>query len=480
MQRTREVGAVGKGIRITTVGLLIAGLVGALGQPARTAAAQAVQLRYQFRRGSIFTVRIAADSTLTEVIGRKATSTSVQSTGLEQGTVARIFPDGSALFRFRFADLSYVSQGKRHMFSDGDVSATQWVPDDGIAEAVSAQCLPFDTTAEGVETQPPLPLADHPVAIGDSWSVVTAQPGLNEVGRETMVVRLTGLQTGVGTFSLQDGGPVREIARDQTITGTTALSETVRQDVTSGALRSLHGTFTGAVTQTLLDTIDGRPEPATVHMRITMDAEAVPDAEFPRSGNVATGTATPTPTASGTPTTGAPRGTTALRALNLTPSDVPACYAVYKDHVWAGAQALARGDILPWPQQGPGLLYQDDMDFREDGAGNEIDSHLLRFSDSQRAHAYYERIAKLPHVLVAPVVDLTGPPLGEERIATRPTGGGAQMGVAAVDLVFRRGPYVEVLELYSSEGAFATADGLTFGHLVDYRLQAALAAGGAT
>lgn len=344
-------------VRIVLAGVLIVGLVGVSVRPIR--AATAVRLRYRFAVGTTFTLRVTEDSTLTETLEGKTASSHVRVGALEQGRVARVFPDGSALFRYRFADLRYTVQGRSRALPGGDASAAQWVPDTGLAEGAAPRCLP--TTVAGADAdfaaRPPVPLPTLPVARGDAWEVGTAQPGLDlitgqpslaEAGRQTLVVRLDDLAAGVATFSARNGGPIRHLAQDETTVGTTALTETLRQAMPSGIPLEQHVTLTGAVTDTLLDTLDGRPQPATFIARATLDVVALPDAAFPAPA----ASPTPAPSPAGPPAaTGPLSPTAALRALNLQPSDVAACAAVYHDHIWVGASGLLWFPSASWGEE---------------------------------------------------------------------------------------------------------------------------------
>src|SRR2546423_3114218 len=81
-------------------------LCGALLQSAYAAAPARATLRYHFRQGSVFTVQFTETLRGTLAYSGFPLPIGEVTTGLEQATIEKVYADGAALFRFRFASLT--------------------------------------------------------------------------------------------------------------------------------------------------------------------------------------------------------------------------------------------------------------------------------------------------------------------------------------------------------------------------------------
>ena len=129
--------------------------------------------------------------------------------------------------------------------------------------------------------------------------------------------------------------------------------------------------------------------------------------------------------------------------------------------------------------QALGLQYEEEVDFAwidSDNLHNEYDSTLIRFSDATHAHSYYSKlIAPVKGLHAKAISSKLTAPIGEERYGVNSSTSDA----TDLQLTFRRGRYVEVLDLVAPTGIFLPTDLARLGALVDGRIQQAATLGAA-
>lgn len=465
---------------MVVVGLLIAGISGILMPTARAGSSSGTLLRYAFRQGAIFTTRFSlASIEAIEQPGYADRRYHEVDTGLEQATVAQVFADGAALFRYRFAGLVDASSaapasliidtgGPPAPVAATHYTITQAVAADGHAEPATQQCNP----SAGLDDLAPftlLPLAPilyahHPVAVGDAWTAPL--PPDDDVVRQAHVQFMSQQGTS-GSFTETAMVPIHIV--DPTllgrISGTTAMTVSATQDLVTGVPSSWSLRVTTQVSRTDVPLTPGKPVTLRIQSSQTLSATPIP---------------TPTPLALPTETPVVQPlspAESALARLNLGTADLPACY-----HVAASLPVTPRVEEAIFHTTASGLRAGHVVGLVWYPAMGQS-GVVLWFVDDAHAHAFLVQESKtLKQPQVSPP-DLHGIHLGDEQrvgygepygpfdLALRELAYNNRVG--EFDVIFRRGPYMVYLSLV---GDFAPIDLGIYGRRIDTRLQRAIAA----
>ena len=484
-------------ILVAVVGLLCIGVPGSLPPTTNAGSPTPSLLRYAFRQGLAFTVRISVTNTeAIEQPGYPDRHYRETITGLEQGSIEQVYADGSALFRYRFADLLDAGRATPAslVFDTGGgppaavdstlYTITQAVSADGRAETAAQQCSPYTAVDQfepfALTPLPPIPYADHPAAVGNSWAAVL--PPDNGVVSQARV-RMTGRAGSSGSFQESATTPIhiedpKVLGR---IIGTTVLAESVRQDLTTGTPAAWHLRVTTQVARTDVPLTPGKPVTLRLQSSQVISATAVPNALFhaARRPPDPAMEATPTPVPTADPHA-LPPAVAALAALNLGSAEVPACYhvtqsiavtpSVLTDWFPPGDSSFLDGHLVQfrwYPQIGQSVIV----------------ALVLRFADAAHAHAFL-RGRSMPPQPPDVARNLHGIQVGDERrFGYGEPYGSFDLALRDIQynelygqfiLMFRRGPYVGGLILL---GDFAPIDLGRYGRRMDQRLQHALATG---
>jgi len=404
-------------------------------------------------------------------------------TGLEQGSIEQVYADGSALFRYRFADLLDAGGGPPAAVDSTLYTITQAVSADGHAETAAQQCSPYTAVDQfapfALAPLPPIPYADHP-AVGNSWTAVLP-PDNGVVSRAR--VRMTGRTGTSGSFQESATTPIHiedpEVLGR--IIGTTVSTESVRQDLTTGVPAAWQLRVTTQVARTDVPLTPGKPVTLRLQSSQVISATAVPNALFhaARRPPAPTTEATPTPVPTPDPHV-LPPAVAALAALNLGSTEVPACYYATQ------SVAVTSSVLTDWFPPGDGSFLDGHLvRFRwyPQMGQSVIVALVLRFADAAHAHAFLQG-RSMPPQPPGVATDLHGIQVGDERrFGYGEPYGSFDLALRDIQynefsgqfiLVFRRGPYVGGVILL---GDFAPIDLGRYGQRMDRRLQHALTTG---
>jgi hypothetical protein len=465
----------------------------------RAAGRTHVLLQYAFRPGAVFTMRFSLTST--EAIEQPHYADRhfrEVTTGLEQATIERVFADGAALFSYHLAGLADAySASPPSLVEDtgggppAPVAAarytiTQAVSSVGRAESATQQCSPHAGSDQfwpfTLVPLPPVPYPLHPVTVGDVWTA-PLPPDDDVVGQAQ--VRFTSQDGAAGSFRETALVPMQILDPKVLghISGTTAITTTMTQDLVTGVPSSWGQQVTTRVSRTDIPLKPGKPVSLRIQSSQTLHVTLVPDATF------AATSATPLPTPA---PFGAPIATpvvkalspaeSALAAVNLSLADVPACY-----HVSASLPATPSVTSSLFPTvaiSGLRAGHVITLLWYPSIGQSGIAAAVLRFMDVAHAHAFFVRLSKAPQPPKVLPLDLHGLRLGDEQreqssgaygpfdLALRELGYNNRPG--QFDLIFRRGSDVVALSLL---GDFAPIDLGVYGQRIDTRLQRAQAGG---
>jgi hypothetical protein len=479
--------------------LSLLGVTGVLGLPATHAADQTpTLLRYAFRQGALFTMHFNLTSSKTiQQPHYPDRHFHEVTTGLEQATIAKVLRDGGALFQYRFAGLVNTGMASPAQYvidasvgpaqvAAAQYAITQAVGADGRAEIAAQQCRPF----AGLEDLSPftllpltvIPYATHPVAVGDTWTALLP-PDDHVVGQAH--VQLLSQRGTNGRFRETATMPIHIADPKQVLrlSGTTLLTSTVTQDLTTGVPSAWEYQITTAIARTESVDTPGNVEVLHYLSSQSLSATLTPNAQFSVANATPMPTATPNSMAAPTPViqTLSP-AQSALARLNLGITDLPGCYRLV-----VSIPLTSRGivGLFPAPligfSAGHAEELQGELQGYPDSGGSRIDAAAVRFVDAAHAHAYLVQVStELKHRHFS-LPELHGLQPGDEQVVDYGAYGPfdlAQQELAYLNypgqffLIFRRGPYLVDLQLY---GDFAPIDLGIYGQQIDQRLQRALA-----
>ena len=248
-------------------------------------------LRYTLATGSTYAMRFSLTSTKTiRQPGYPDRHFHEVTTGLEQATIAQLFPDGASLFQYHFAGLVDAGSASpaRYAIDTGGppaaVAADQYVISqavgvDGHAEVPTQQCNPTaglgDLAPFSLLPLTPMPYPAHPVVVGDSW---TAQLPADDDAVPTAHVQLMSESGSSGRFVETVAVPIHIDDRENylRLSGTTLITATATQDLVSGVPSTWNYQVTTAISRT--DTADTPGKLVVLHYLSSqiLDASVVP------------------------------------------------------------------------------------------------------------------------------------------------------------------------------------------------------------